>query len=75
MQADIKQFMQVDQQQLQDRQYMRNKQASEYIGVKSSTIWLYTRQGKLKSIRLSPKVTVWAKSDLDAFVQSRMNIA
>ncbi|ACZ11792.1 helix-turn-helix transcriptional regulator [Sulfurospirillum deleyianum] len=51
---------------------LREKKAAERLAVATSTLWLYTRQGKLKSIRLSPKVTVWLQSDLDAFIQSRI---
>jgi predicted DNA-binding transcriptional regulator AlpA len=75
MQADIKQFMQVDQQQLEERRFLREKAAAQRIGIKPSTLWLYVRRGWIKSIKLSPKVTVFAVADLDAFVQSRMNIA
>lgn len=74
--VNIQQFMDIDQQQLKDRQVLyRDKQAAEYLNVGRSTIWFYTKQGKLKAIKLSDRVTVWAKSELDAFIQSRMNIA
>jgi excisionase family DNA binding protein len=53
-------------------EYLRDKQAAEYLGVGTSTIWLYTKQGKLNAIKLSERVTVWAKSALDAFVQSKI---
>lgn len=51
-------------------EYLRDKQAAEYLGVGTSTIWLYTKQKKLKAIKLSERVTVWAKSELNAFVLS-----
>lgn len=44
----------------------------EILGVKRSTVWLYAKQGKLKPIKLSPRVTVFKKSDIDAFIASRM---
>jgi excisionase family DNA binding protein len=53
-------------------EYLRDKQAAEYLGVGTSTIWLYTKQGKLKAIKLSERVTVWATSELNAFVLSRV---
>jgi excisionase family DNA binding protein len=56
-------------------EYLRDKQAAEYLGVGTSTIWLYTKQGKLKAIKLSERVTVWAKSELNAFVLSRVQSA
>lgn len=66
-------LMQVDIQQLKIRQHLRDKQAAAWLGVGISTIWLYVRQGKLKSIKLSPKVTVFSVSDLEEFVQSRVS--
>ena len=53
-------------------QYFRIKDASKFLGVGKSTIWLFSRQGKIKPIRLSDHVTVWALSDLQSFVSSRM---
>ena len=53
-------------------QYFRLKDASKFLGVGKPTIWLYTRQGKIRSIKLSDRVTVWALSDLQSFVSSRM---
>lgn len=65
--------MQADTQQLKIRQHLRDKQAAAWLGVACSTLWMYVRQGKVKSIKLSPKVTVFAVSDLEAFVQSRVS--
>jgi excisionase family DNA binding protein len=56
-------------------EFLRDKQAAEYLGVGTSTIWLYTKQGKLKAIKLSERVTVWAKSELNAFALSRVQSA
>jgi excisionase family DNA binding protein len=53
-------------------EYKRDKEAAQYMRVGKSTIWLFTKQGKIKAIKLSDRVTVWAKSDLDAFIASRM---
>ncbi|MFA5216479.1 helix-turn-helix transcriptional regulator [Sulfuricurvum sp.] len=58
-----------------ENQYLRDKEASQYLGVAKSTIWLFSKQGKIKAIKLSDRVTVWAKSDLDAFIASRMAVA
>lgn len=54
---------------------MRDREAASYLGVGVSTVWMFSRQGKIKAIKLSPRVTVWAKSDLDAFVMSRVQSA
>ena len=50
------------------KQSYRPKEAAEYLGVGLSTIWLYITQGKFKTRKLSPKVTVISRSDLDAFL-------
>ena len=51
-----------------EAQYLRPKQAAAYLGVGLSTIWLYIAQNKLKTRKLSSRVTVLLKSDLDAFL-------
>jgi len=48
--------------------HLRPKEASAYLGVGLSTIWLYAKQGKLSPIKLSPRVTIFKKSDLDRFI-------
>jgi len=53
-------------------EHFRVKQSAQYLGVGVSTIWLFTKQNKIKAIKLSDRVTVWAKSELDAFIASRM---
>lgn len=54
---------------------MRDREAASYLSVGVSTVWMFSRQGKIKAIKLSPRVTVWAKSDLDAFIQSKIQSA
>lgn len=49
---------------------LRDKQVALYLGIGLSTVWLYAKQGKLHPIKLSPRVTVFRKSDLDAFINS-----
>lgn len=57
-------------------QFYRVAVVATYLGgVSESTVWQWSREGKLKPIKLSTKVTVWAKSDLDAFIQSRVKTA
>ncbi len=46
----------------------RAKEASKYLGVGLSTVWLYAKQGKITPIKLSDRVTIFKKSDLDRFV-------
>ena len=51
-------------------QNMRAKEAHKYLGVGLSTLWLYVKQGKIKAYKLSDKVTIFKKSDLDAFINA-----
>lgn len=50
------------------KQAYRPKEAAEYLGVGLSTIWLYIAQNKLKARKLSHRVTIIAKSELDALL-------
>lgn len=49
-------------------QNLRPKDAAKYLGVGLSTLWLYIKQGKLKSYKLSDRVTIIKKEDLDNFI-------
>ena len=53
---------------MNDLNYMRAKQAAKYLGVGLSTIWLYVKQGKITSIKLSERVTIFKKEELDRFI-------
>jgi predicted DNA-binding transcriptional regulator AlpA len=53
-------------------EYLRDKQAAHYLGIGVSTLWLFSKQKKLRAIKLSERVTVWSKSELEAFVQSKI---
>ncbi len=50
------------------KQNYRAREASEYLGVGLSTVWLYAKQKKLTAIKLSDRVTIFRKSDLDRFI-------
>ncbi len=54
---------------------LRAKEACKYLGVGKSTLWLYVKQGKLKSIKLSDRVTIFQKKELDRFITESANIA
>ena len=43
----------------------RAKEASVYTGLSLSCIWLYAKQGRLHPIKISPRITVFKKDDLD----------
>jgi len=50
------------------KQNFRAKEAAKYLGVGLSTIWHYAKQGKIKAYKLSDRVTIFKKEDLDAFI-------
>jgi len=52
---------------------MRAKEAHKYLGVGLSTLWLFVKQEKIKTIKLSDRVTIFTKSNLDAFIASRID--
>lgn len=54
------------------KQHYRSKEAAQYLGVGNSTIWLYAKQGKLTPIKLSDRVTVFSKDDLDLFINNQV---
>lgn len=53
-----------------DKKYYRAKEASVYLGISRSGLWLYAKQGKLTPIKITSRVTVFSKNDLDRFVES-----
>jgi excisionase family DNA binding protein len=52
---------------------LRPKEVAEYLNLGLSTVYQYTVQGKLTRYRLSKKVTVYKKSDLDEFLKNALN--
>jgi len=52
-------------------EHLRPKEAHKYLGIGLSTLWLFKKQKKIKAIKLSDRVTIFKKSDLDAFIASR----
>jgi len=47
---------------------MRATQASEYLACGKSTLWLWVKQGKIKAYKLSDRVTIFKRSELDTFI-------
>jgi len=54
---------------------MRAKDAHKYLGCGLSTLWLYVKQGKINTYKLSDRVTIFKKEDLDAFINASMGVA
>jgi len=55
-----------------ENKYMRAKEAHKYLGVGLSTLWLYVKQGKIKTYKLSDRVTLFKKDELDAFINKEV---
>lgn len=49
-------------------QNMRAKEVAKYLGIGLSTVWLYVKQGKLHPTKLSSRVTIFNKKEIDDFV-------
>lgn len=45
--------------------YLRLKELAEYLGIGLSTVWLYTKQGKIKRIKISQKVTIFQVNEVE----------
>lgn len=56
-------------------QNYRPKEAAKYLGVGLSTVWLYIKQGKLQSIKLSERVTIVSQESLDSFINASVEVA
>ena len=46
----------------------RPKEVATYLGVSLATVWNYIKQGKLKTKKLSPQVTIITKEELEKFI-------
>lgn len=55
--------------------YMRVRDCAKFLSCSESCIWQLLKRGDLTSYKLSPKVTVLKKSEVDEYVQSRMKTA
>ena len=52
----------------------RAKQAAEYMGISLSGFWLLVKEGFIEKIRLSERVTIFEKSELDRYIESKKNV-
>jgi len=53
----------------------RAKDAHKYLGVGLSTLWLYVKQGKIKAYKISDRVTIFKKEELDALINASVEVA
>lgn len=49
----------------QVKKFMRAKKLAEHLGIGLSTVWLYAKQGKIKPIKVSDRVTVFNVADVE----------
>ena len=56
---------------MSEKRNFRAKEAAKYLSVAKSTIWLYAKEGKLSPIKLSKRVTIFKKDDLDNFIKNK----
>lgn len=52
--------------------YIRAKQVAELLSIGVSTVWLWSKNGLLKPIKLTDKVTVWSTLDIQKFIEDRI---
>jgi len=45
--------------------YMRAKQLAKHLGIAIPTVWLYLKQGRIKSKKLSKAVTVFEVAEVE----------
>ncbi len=52
--------------------YVRVKDISRLLGISPVTVWKWVAKGKLPQAhaKLSPKCTVWLRSDIDSVLES-----
>lgn len=50
----------------------RPKEAADFLCVGLSTIWLYIKQGKLQSKKLSDRVTIISRESLESFINTKV---
>jgi len=51
-------------------EYLRAKEAHKYLGIGLSTLWSFVMKKKITAYKISPKVTIFKKSELDAFINA-----
>lgn len=54
---------------METKKYYRAPEAAKFLGIGVSTIWLYTAQKKINSIKLSKRITVFDINELDRFIE------
>jgi len=50
------------------KQLFRAKEVAHYMGIGLSTVWLYAKQGKLTPKKVSARVTLFSKDEIDNLI-------
>lgn len=50
---------------MQEKKFMRAKELSKHLSISLATVWLYTKQGKITSKKLSERVTVFNVEEVE----------
>ena len=45
--------------------FMRAKELAKYLGIGLSTVWLYAKQGKITSKKISDRVTLFEVAEVE----------
>ena len=53
---------------------MRAKGAAEFMQCGLSTVWLWAKQGKIKAYKISDRVTIFKRSELEAFINASVEV-
>ena len=54
---------------------MRAKEAAKFLGCALSTVWLWKSQNKIKAYKISDRVTIFKRSELNAFINASVEVA
>lgn len=54
---------------MQTQKYLRAKEMAKYLQCGISTIWLYSKQGKLTPKKPSPRVTLFSIDEAEKLMQ------
>ena len=52
------------------QKYLRAKAMAEYLNIGLSTVWLYSKKGKLTPKKLSDRVTLFSVEEADRLINS-----
>lgn len=52
------------------KKYLRANEVKEYMGVALSTVWLYSKEGKLTPKKISARVTVFSIEEIDNLINN-----